>query len=91
VAQGVVISEVLPPEIMAIDYAYAGAQITPAADSQPFVWQVADLEPGAGGVITVTATLSPALSGPLAITNTAIITAPLEAWPRTTWPKPSCT
>jgi len=58
-----------------------GATITPTAGFEPFVWQVADLEPGAGGIITVTAILSPALTGPLAITNTALITAPLEAQP----------
>jgi len=81
VAYGVVISEVLPASISVTGYAYAGAPITPTAGAQPFVWQVADLAPGAGGIITVTGVLSPALIGPLAITNTAIITAPGEAQP----------
>ncbi len=81
VAQGVVLSDVLPAEIMTSDYTYSGAIITPTAASEPFVWLVADLEPGAGGIITVTAMLSPALTGPLTITNTAIISAPLEAQP----------
>jgi uncharacterized repeat protein (TIGR01451 family) len=81
VAQGVVLSDVLPPEIVATGYTYSGAIITPTVGSEPFVWEVADLEPGAGGIITVTGILSPALTGTLAITNTAVITAPGEAQP----------
>ena len=81
VAQGVVINEAIPPEIMVTGYASWGAPITPLEGGEDLAWQVADLEPGAGGVITVTAILSPALTGPLAITNTAIIAAPGEAWP----------
>ncbi len=81
VVQGVVLSDVLPAEVSATGYTYSGAIITPTAGSEPFVWQVADLEPGAGGTITVTAVLSPALASPLDVTNTAIIRAPLEALP----------
>jgi uncharacterized repeat protein (TIGR01451 family) len=80
-AQGVVISEALPAEIGIPTYTYAGAPITLTAGLPPYVWQVADLEPGAGGIITVTGILSPALTGPLTITNTAVIRAPLEAQP----------
>ncbi len=77
-AQGVVLSDVVPAEIGSPIYTYSGAIITPTAG---FVWQVADLEPGAGGIITVTGILSPALVGPLTVTNTAVVDAPLEALP----------
>jgi uncharacterized repeat protein (TIGR01451 family) len=81
VAEGVVLSDVLPREIMATGYTYSGVIITPTAASEPFVWQIADLEPGARGIITVTGILSPALAGSLDITNTAVISTPLEARP----------
>ena len=81
VAEGVVISDVLPTEIEATGFSYWGMPITPTAGSPAFSWEVADLAPGEGGVITVAAILSPQLTGTLTITNTAIITAPLEARP----------
>jgi uncharacterized repeat protein (TIGR01451 family) len=81
VAEGVVISEVLPVEITVTGYTYVGAPITQTAGSEPFVWQVADLAPGAGGIITVTGVLSKVPTGTLAITNTAVITGPADAQP----------
>jgi uncharacterized repeat protein (TIGR01451 family) len=80
-AQGVVISEVMPAEILVTGYGYRGAPITPTAETLPFIWQVADLAPGEGGLITVTGVLSPVPTGTLSITNTAIIATPLEAHP----------
>jgi uncharacterized repeat protein (TIGR01451 family) len=81
VAQGVVISDPLPIELEATGYSSRGATITPVPGSETFAWQVEDLRPGEGGVITVTAILSPSLTSALVLTNTAIITAPLDGWP----------
>ncbi|MGD8463961.1 MAG: hypothetical protein PVI09_08840 [Anaerolineae bacterium] len=81
IVQGAVISDPLPVELQPTGYSASGAALTPVAGSETFAWQVEDLSPGQGGVITVTAVLSPALTSPMVLTNTAIITAPLEGWP----------
>jgi hypothetical protein len=71
----------LPVELEVTGYSSWGATVTPVPGSEGLAWQVEDLRPGEGGVITVTAILSPALTSALVLTNTAIITAPLEGWP----------
>ena len=81
VAQGVVISDPLPIELQITGFSFWGPALTPVAGSESFAWQVADLAPGEGGRITVTAILSPTLTSAMVLTNTAIITAPLEGWP----------
>jgi uncharacterized repeat protein (TIGR01451 family) len=81
VAQGTVIGDPLPVELQVTGYSSWGANVTPVPGSEGVAWQVEDLGPGQGGVITVTAVLSPALTSALVLTNTAIITAPLEGWP----------
>jgi hypothetical protein len=77
----VVISDPLPVELEVTGYSSWGAALTPVAGSETFAWQVENLSPGQGGVITMTAVLSPALTSAMVLTNTAIITAPLEGWP----------
>jgi len=69
-ATGVVITDVLPASLHGASFIPAGAAVTPRAD-QTFVWDVADLAPGAGGVLTITATVDAAYTG--ALTNTASI------------------
>jgi uncharacterized repeat protein (TIGR01451 family) len=81
VANGVVLTDVVPVEITVSGIDFWGAPITQTMGGGTLGWQVADLAPGAGGIITVTGVVSPALAAPLAITNTAIIAAPLEARP----------
>jgi uncharacterized repeat protein (TIGR01451 family) len=81
VAKGVVISDLLPLELEVTGYGSWGAAITPVTGSENLAWLVEDLGPGEGGIITVTALLSPALTSGPVLTNTAIITASLEAWP----------
>jgi uncharacterized repeat protein (TIGR01451 family) len=80
-AQGIVLSDILPAEIVVTGITYLGAEIVPVDGGGGLAWQVADLEPGAGGIITMTGVLSPALTAQLTITNTAIIGTPLEAQP----------
>jgi hypothetical protein len=40
----------------------SGVAITDTGASPPYVWQIADLAPGVGGIITLTGELSPTLS-----------------------------
>lgn len=70
-AQGVVLTDLLPAQLLDPQVAAAsGAAITPRPGA-PFVWDVEDLASGAGGVITLTAMVDPSFSGLL--TNTASI------------------
>ncbi len=73
----VVITDDLPAGLLSPTVTSMGAAITLRPGSR-FVWDVADLAPGAGGRITITAVLSPTYEGPL--TNTVTIaTATSEA------------
>jgi uncharacterized repeat protein (TIGR01451 family) len=71
-AHGVVIQDLLPAALTNATFASSGATITPRP-GDPFTWDVADLSPGEGGAITITARPDPSFSGYLA--NTALITA----------------
>ena len=77
-AAGVVITDLLPTEIS--DPAFTGGgELTDTDDGRIITWHVAELAPDAGGVITVTGVVSPALTGGLTITNTAGISGPGDA------------
>jgi len=76
-AAGVVITDLLPVEVLSPTITFSGAAIVPRPDSR-FVWDVADLPPGDGGVITITGVLSPTFVGVLSNTA-AIVTALVEA------------
>lgn len=69
-APGVVITDVLPEPLQGASFTASGAAVTPRAGTT-FVWDVADLAPGAGGVLTITATVDAAYAG--ALTNIASI------------------
>lgn len=76
-ARGVVITDVLPEPLHGASFAASGAAVTPRAGTT-FVWDVTDLAPGAGGILTLTATVDAAYAG--ALTNTAsIATSSLES------------
>jgi len=70
VAHQVVITDLLPSELISASVTFSGAIITPRAGSR-YAWDVADLAPGASGKITITAVVSSTFSGVL--TNTAYI------------------
>ncbi len=72
-AYHVVITDTLPAALRDPVVASAGAAITPRAGSR-FAWDVADLAAGEGGVITITAVVSPTL-GDAPILNAATIAA----------------
>ncbi|NJN96401.1 MAG: S8 family serine peptidase [Anaerolineales bacterium] len=71
-ATGVVITDIILAEILSATVTSNGAAITPTGGSS-FIWQVADLGPGQGGVITLTGIISPTINQGSIITNTAII------------------
>lgn len=72
-ATNVVITDVLPAGLLNPVLGSA-PPLTPNPGTS-FVWSVGDLAPGAGGVITITATVDPGLSSATNIVNTAVITA----------------
>ena len=71
VAQGVVITDLLPSALLAPSWTASGPPIT-ATEGITYAWEVGDLAPGASGVITIVATVDPNLSW-LTITNEAQI------------------
>ena len=77
-ATGVLISDVIPADRLTTpSYTSSGALVTPTGDVS-FTWQVEDLAPGEGGVITLTGRLTTCLPVGDILTNTATITSPLE-------------
>jgi len=71
-AAGVLITDVVPAILTDVDFASSGASITPIGGVD-FVWQVADLAPGTGGVITITGRVDHGASGIFSLTNQATI------------------
>ena len=63
-ATEVLITDTVPADHLTnVTYTVSGAAITDTGYIPAFVWEVEDLAPGAGGVITITATVDPAASG----------------------------
>ncbi|MGD2158308.1 MAG: hypothetical protein PVG32_15630 [Anaerolineales bacterium] len=73
-ASGVIISDTIPSELTDLSFDYGGIELTQIG-STPYRWQVQDLAPGEGGVITITGILDPALSDGVDIINTATISS----------------
>jgi hypothetical protein len=74
------IADRLPAEI--IDPGFTvGGKVTEAAGGRTIIWLVGDLAAGAGGAISVRGRLNPELTGPLTITNTAMIAGLGDARP----------
>ncbi len=69
-ANGVVVTDSLPLGLTGASFSSTGAVITPTG-GVTFSWQVANLAPGAGGVITI---FAQAPSQAVTLTNTAFIT-----------------
>ncbi len=74
-ATGVVITDIVPAELISPSVLASGAQITDTGASPAYVWQVADLAPGAGGTIVITGTLDVSTTVGTVVTNTAEIAA----------------
>ncbi len=80
-ATGVLISDTLPVALQAPVYEATGAAVALIPSEPSYAWTVADLAGSVGGRIVITGTLAGDLKAPLTITNTAAITATLEAAP----------
>jgi uncharacterized repeat protein (TIGR01451 family) len=73
VATNVVITDLVPSQLVNVSYTSSGAAIV-ATGGITYVWGVANLTSGAGGIITITGKINPSLSGlPISVTNTAKI------------------
>lgn len=71
-ATGVVITDSVPVSVTGASVSSSGASITPRGGTR-YVWNVANLAQGEGGIVTITGVLSePLVAG--TFTNTAIIT-----------------
>ena len=74
-ATGILITDVVPAEIVSPTVLASGAQITNTGALPPFAWQVADLAPSAGGTIVITGMLDTNTTVGTVVTNTAEIAA----------------
>ncbi|MCP4361708.1 MAG: DUF11 domain-containing protein, partial [Chloroflexi bacterium] len=72
-ASSTILTDIVPSTIISPSFSNAGAVITPTG-IVPFSWQLSDLAPGEGGIITITGIISPGLMTNTTITNTAVIT-----------------
>jgi len=72
-ATGVLITDSVPITLTNLSYTRSGAAITPTG-SVSYTWEVEDLGPGMGGVITITGIISPGTSPGMVLINTATIT-----------------
>jgi len=75
-ATGIAITDVVPAEIANLSYTHTGAIVTPTGGIS-YAWQVADLRPGEGGVITINGVISPSVGGVFSLTNRALISSTL--------------
>jgi uncharacterized repeat protein (TIGR01451 family) len=80
IAQQVVISDPLPAAITGSTavYTYTGATVT-SREGSPFAWDVADLAAGEGGIITITAAISPTFFSDSFSNTATIATATVES------------
>jgi uncharacterized repeat protein (TIGR01451 family) len=69
-ATGVVITDLLSPDLLNPNFTYSGANITRRGGTT-YVWDVENLSPGFGGTITITAQIHTNVLTPTVIPNTA--------------------
>jgi uncharacterized repeat protein (TIGR01451 family) len=79
VAAGVVVTDVIPAEVLAPTFASTLA-ITPIG-ATPYVWQVEPLSVGESGVITIYGAIDPSLPSDFAFVNSATISDPKDTSP----------
>jgi uncharacterized repeat protein (TIGR01451 family) len=76
-ASNITITDIIPEQLTGVAFESSGAAITPTGGIS-LTWQVADLAPRTGGVITVTGIVSPLLSNDTIVSNTVTITGGLD-------------
>jgi uncharacterized repeat protein (TIGR01451 family) len=69
-ATGVVITDILSPDLFNPGFTFSGASITRRGGTT-YVWDVENLSPGSGGIITITAQIRADVATPAVIPNTA--------------------
>jgi uncharacterized repeat protein (TIGR01451 family) len=79
IATGVVITDIVPVSLTVQSVVSSGVAITDTGASPPYVWDVQDLAPGAGGVITVSGVLSNPLAAGTFTNTVAIATSDTES------------
>ncbi|MFC2030577.1 FG-GAP-like repeat-containing protein [Chloroflexota bacterium] len=72
-AADVVLVDDVPDALVNLAFASTGASIVEVG-AEPYTWEVEDLEPGSGGVITITGVVSNQLTGVFSATNRVTIT-----------------
>jgi parallel beta-helix repeat protein len=76
VAHNVLITDIVPVgQVGNLSYVASGVAMTDTSATPPYVWEVADLSLGEGGMITISGVVSPGLAVGTTFTNTATITA----------------
>jgi uncharacterized repeat protein (TIGR01451 family) len=78
IAHDIVLTDVVPLSVTVTGVVSRGVAITDTGALPPYVWQVADLMPEEGGVLTITALLNAALPDGHSFANTASITTPTD-------------
>ncbi len=75
-ATNVLITDIVPAGLLSPSFSFSGANVT-GVGGLPFVWTVADLGYGAGGLITISASVDTAywLSATAPLTNSAVISS----------------
>lgn len=71
---GAIMTDIIPVGITNVSYINSGVMVTPTGNVS-YTWQVAEIPPGAGGIITITGIVEATLSNEVLITNTAVFTA----------------
>jgi uncharacterized repeat protein (TIGR01451 family) len=69
-ATGVVITDLLSPDLLNPGFTSSGASITRRGGTT-YVWDVEDLSPGSGGIITITSQIRTDVTTPAVVPNTA--------------------
>jgi len=72
-ATGVRITDIVPITLTGVTISHSGPSITNSGSPPAYLWQVADLPAGEGGLITITGQVSPTLSSSSSFDNQAFI------------------
>ena len=77
---GVILTDIVSPVLHGVSYSSSGALITPTGAAN-YVWEVADLDAGEGGTITLTGVIDPDVPGCWGVSNEAEIYSYLDTDP----------
>ena len=73
IASGVLLTDTLPAALKSLSVTSSGPAISALAGA-PYRWQIADIAPGASGVITITGVIDPSLAADVVGSNSATLT-----------------